>query len=470
MFDGNLFVVDELADDSTTADLVATAIATPAPLSGQSIAVAPNTPVQTSFTVRNNGRIPAGGRYAVLIDPPNTLGVTAFSVSQGSVNAYGPSSGYFDTGAIAPGATAVLNLTFMPMTTGVARVEFIRQSGAPADGNARNDRAELVIDAIAGARSVAIGNLNGTATPGNELVTAAGQGELPQVRVMNSLGERAFVPFLAFDRAFRGGVRLATCDVDGNGQDELVVAQGPGGGRVRVLSLFGGIVTEQAAFNAFESGFTGGVNVSCADTNGDGRADVVVGPDGERAPDVRTYSITGGTATLLSSFQAYEPGFTGGVRVAAAAFPGSAVLGSFHIATMPGPGRAGDVKVWRASGATAALVAQATIYASTRGAQVSLGDANGDGTLDLLLAPEGGNPRLLQIFSLGSGALLFDAPTGSGGLGSVRVATGTLLDGGTTKNVTAAAGGAGDAPMVVLFQLTGGGGIYLRTINAGEVP
>ena len=474
MFDGTLFVVDPQADDPT-ADLVVTANTTPAALSGQSVVAAPNTPVQTSFTVRNNGTSPAQGRYAVLIDTPNTLGVTAFSITQGAVNSENATSGIYDTGPIAPGGTAVLNLTFVPITTGVARVEFIRVSGAPADGNAANDRAALVIDAIGGARSVAIGNVavtrgNGSPAPGNELVTAAGQGEVPQVRVVNSLGERVFVPFLAFDRAFRGGVRLATCDIDGNGRDELVVAQGPGGGQVRVLSLFGGIVTELAAFNAFEPGFTGGVNVSCADTNADGRADVVVGPDGGRAPDVRTYNITGGTATLLSSFQAYEPGFTGGVRVAAAAFPGSAVLGNFHIATMPGPGRVGEVKVWRGSGATASLVAQATIYASTGGSQVTMGDANGDGTLDLLLAPERGNPRLLQIFSLGNGALLFDAPAGSGGLGSVRVATGSLLDGGTSKNVTAAAGGPGDAPMVILFQLTGGGGVYLRTINAGEVP
>ncbi len=147
------------------------------------------------------------------------------------------------------------------------------------------------------------------------------------------------------------------------------------------------------------------------------------------------------------------------------------MLGSFHIATMPGPGRAGDVKMWRVSGATATLVAEATAYAATAGSQVTLGDVDGDGTIDLLLAPEGGTPRLLQIFSLGTGGLLFDAPSGSGGLGSVRMAVGSLMDGtGASQLVTAAGGGPGDAPVVITFTLSGGGGVYLRTIAAGEVP
>ncbi len=465
MFDAYVFV----NSGGPTADLVLTANATSTSGSGLSVAAAPNSPVHTSFTVRNTGAIPAQGLYAVMIDTPGTLELTAFSHNQGTATGTGPDSGYFATGMIPPGGAAVLDLTFVPRTTGVARIDFIRVGGTPADPDARNDRAALVIDAIGGARSLAIGNVNGVA--GGELVTAAGQGELPQVRVFNGSGAELTTPFYAFDRAFRGGVRLATCDIDGNGVDELVVAQGPGGGRVRVLSLVGGIQTEMAAFDAFEPAFTGGVNVSCADTNGDGHADVVVGPEGGRAPDVRIYTIAAGTATLAAQFQAYEPGFTGGVRVAATAAPGATLLGNFHIATMPGPGRAGDVKVWRVSGATAALVAQATAYASTAGSQVTLGDVNGDGIIDLLLAPEGGTPRLLQIYSLGSGGLLLDAPSGSGGLRSARMAVGSLMDGaGTSQIVTAVGGGPGDVPIVITVTLTGGAGVYLRTIAAGEVP
>ncbi len=252
MFDANIFVIA----GGPTADLVLTANAVAASSSGQAVTAAPNTTVETTYTVRNTGLVPAQGRYAVMIDVPDTLAVTAFSMSQGSIINTGPTTGYFDTGLIPPGGTAVLNVTFVPRTTGVARVDFIRVTGSPADPDARNDRAEVIIDAIGGARALAIGNVNGTA--GGELITAAGQGEAPQVRVFNGSGEELWTPFYAFDRAFRGGIRLATCDVDGNGVDELVAAQGPGGGEVRVFSLVAGIQTQLAAFNAFEPGFTGG--------------------------------------------------------------------------------------------------------------------------------------------------------------------------------------------------------------------
>ena len=464
MFDANVFVVS----GGPTADLVLTASATAGTSSGRSVVAAPNQPMQTTFTVKNNGTIAAHGQYALIVDVPGALDVSALSVNQGWASGSGPSSGVFDTGQIPPGGSTVLNVTFVPRTTSVARIDIVRIAGSPADPDARNDRADLVIDSFGGGGSLAIGNVNGIS--GGELVVAAGQGELPQVRVFNGSGEELITPFYAFDRAFRGGVRLASCDVDGNGSDELVVAQGPGGSRVRVLSLLGGIQNELASFSAFEPGFTGGVNVACADTNGDGRAEVVVGPDGGRAPDVRTYAIGGGIATLSSQFQAYEPGFAGGVRVAAAAFPGSAVVGSFHIVTMPGPGRAGDLRAWRVSGPSAALVAEARVFAGG-GANVTFGDANGDGTLDLLLAPDLGTPRLLQVFSLGTGALLLDAPAGAGGFGSVRSAVGALLDAqGITRVVTAVGSGPGEPPIVVTLALTPGGAVYLRTIKAGEVP
>ncbi len=68
--------------------------------------------------------------------------------------------------------------------------------------------------------------------------------------------------FLAFEEAFRGGVRVAAGELDGvtsNG-DELAVAAGPGGGpRVRVLRGDGSVVSDFFAFPPATT--TAGVNL-----------------------------------------------------------------------------------------------------------------------------------------------------------------------------------------------------------------
>ncbi|MDO8599193.1 MAG: putative glycoside hydrolase, partial [bacterium] len=70
-----------------------------------------------------------------------------------------------------------------------------------------------------------------------EITVGAGEGRVPEVLTFDRRGKRVGAPLLAFDRAFRGGVRIAGGDLDHDGADELVVGAGPGGGpHVRVFS------------------------------------------------------------------------------------------------------------------------------------------------------------------------------------------------------------------------------------------
>ncbi|MEZ5419712.1 MAG: SdrD B-like domain-containing protein [Vicinamibacterales bacterium] len=466
MVDGYIFVT---GGASTPVDLVISASATGGTPTGPAISASLNQPVATRFAVTNTGAVPASGRYALLLDEVGVVQLTSATWSQGWAGISNATAGTWETELIPPGGTAVLNMTFVPRTGGAARIQAIRITGSTADPNALNDQAEIVIDAIGagGGRFVAAGNFDGAA--GDEIATGTGAGEAPQVRIFSGAGLPRST-FFAFNREFRGGVRVASCDIDDDGIDELVAAMGPGGNRVRVLSLASGAVNEVAAFDAFEAGFTGGLNVACGDVDGDGRADVVVGPDGGRAPDVKVFSVGVLTATATMQFQAYEPTFTGGVRVAVGQFTGSSIAGAFNIATTPGPGRAIDVRTWQAGGGSVAPGLSARLSTATTGARVALGDVDAAGGLDLIAMPDDGAIAVLQAWSLTTGALVVNLPAGTAGYRGVDATTAVLAGGPGVPEVVVARG-PGQPAVVTVVRFGPGSAVTPRlSFAAVEVP
>src|SRR5262249_56529796 len=81
--------------------------------------------------------------------------------------------------------------------------------------------------------------------------------------------------FFAFEPTFRDGVRVAVGRVAGDPtRDQIILGADAGGGpRVRVLNLIGAtpvpVATPLGDFFAFEPGFRGGVRVAAGDVDGD---------------------------------------------------------------------------------------------------------------------------------------------------------------------------------------------------------
>lgn len=172
------------------------------------------------------------------------------------------------------------------------------------------------------------------------VVTGAGVGGGPHVRVWNPLAGESFQSLFAFDPAFRGGVNVTLGDLTGDlAFPEIIAGAGPGGGpHVRVFD--GQTTQEMSSFFAYEPVFRGGVFVSVIDANQDGRLDIVTGPGAGGGPLIKVYDWY--ARQTIQSFFAYDPAFRGGVRVGVTTvphqFPDS-------LAVAPGPGGGPHVRV-----------------------------------------------------------------------------------------------------------------------------
>jgi hypothetical protein len=151
-----------------------------------------------------------------------------------------------------------------------------------------------------------------------DLIAGAGPGGQPQVEVFDGPSlvgglDTAVATFDAFDPRFTGGVYVAAGLIHGQGQPpgEIIVGEGAGG-EPRV-SVFDGTGQQLQSFLAFAPGFKGGVRVAAADVDGDGRSDNVAaeGPGG--LPRVRGFD--GVTLAEIDQFLAFAANFRGGVFV-----------------------------------------------------------------------------------------------------------------------------------------------------------
>jgi hypothetical protein len=221
--------------------------------------------------------------------------------------------------------------------------------------------------------NVAKGNFD--ADPELETVTAAGYGGGPHIKVYDANGTFTGKEFMAYNPYFAGGVDVAAGDVDGDGVDEIITGAGYGGGpHVRVFSSNG---VELAGFYAYDYRFAGGIRVAAGDVNGDGKAEIVTGIYSSGGPHVRVFSYQG---QVLSEFMAYDPYFTGGVDVAVGDVLNTGATKK-EIITSAGPGGGPHVRVFNESGVgLSSFYAYATNY--TGGVHVSAGKVNSSSPME----------------------------------------------------------------------------------------
>ena len=272
--------------------------------------------------------------------------------------------------------------------------------------------------------------------------------------------------FFAYDQNFRGGVRVAMGDINGDGNVDLITAPGVGGGpNIKIFNLVSGTPIQVADFFVFEAAFFGGLYIAVGNLNNDGFGDIIVGAGPGGGPRVSAYagsqnfSING--STVMTTFFAYAPQFTGGITVAAADRVGPNGTGDKidEIVTGAGFGGGPNVTVFQLQqtpqGAFNPVVIQNffafdTLF--TGGIYVAGGSFTPNSfNYDDIFVGTGPGTKATVAVAFGTGGIHYLNPFGNfTGGARVGIASGNIN--GTTPNYLMAVAGPGGAPRVNLYD------------------
>jgi len=186
--------------------------------------------------------------------------------------------------------------------------------------------------AYRGGVTVAAGDVNGDGKA--DIILGTGPGGGAHVKIISGAGiqniggdyqpvaSSILASFLAYDADFRGGVTVATGDMNRDGYFDVLAAAGPGGSS-HVKAFSGRKLFEQgpdslgvllASFYGYDPNFRGGATVAAGDFNGDGYDDYIVGAGAGGGPHVKVFSPFD-LATPIASFFAFEGTMDGGISV-----------------------------------------------------------------------------------------------------------------------------------------------------------
>lgn len=348
----------------------------------------------------------------------------------------------FGTNAYKPGG-----LNFSVQLTGVVSVV-----GAPVS-MANN------VDFTSGMQpvSVAVGDFNGD---GLLDLAVANAGDSTVSVMLNTTAPGAATPSFGSPQAFSVGKNptfVADADLNGDGKLDLVVVNNNSAGSVSVLLNTTPTGSTTVSFaNHFD--FAVGANptgLAIGDLNGDGLPDLAVVNHGDSTVSVLLNGTFPGNAV---------PAFTGHRDFGTDASPYAVAIGDLN-----GDGKADLVVTSGAAASVSVLentMAPGTLTAAFAGKQdfttgqkpsaVAIGDVNGDGAPDLVVANAGSNTVSVLLNTTTPGANTFsfaakqDFPTGA----DPQAVALKDLNGDGKPDIVVANGGAGSSSVSVLLNTT----------------
>ncbi|MFH2104625.1 MAG: S8 family serine peptidase [Parcubacteria group bacterium] len=232
------------------------------------------------------------------------------------------------------------------------------------------------------------------ATPNSiSIITGAGPGGGPQIRAFNDSGVSTGLNFFAYDQSFKGGTRVTTGDIDADGQDEIIVGAGTGGGpQIRVFESDG--QAKPIQFFAFHPDSRTGVDVAAGDVDGDGKDEIAVSQLANGEAWVKVYRYDDGQ-TIMGEWLAFPAGVNSGATVAMGDVDRD---GLAEVIVGAGTGGGPQVRVFEYNGEVKPIQFFAFHPDSRTGVDVAAGDVDGDGKDEIAVSQLANGEAWVKVY------------------------------------------------------------------------
>lgn len=121
----------------------------------------------------------------------------------------------------------------------------------------------------------------------DELVFGSPAGLSGEVILTDLHGNR-LNSFLPYGEDFKHGVLVAACDLEGDGDKEIIT--GTNMGATPLVKIFSSYGIFENQFYAYDKNFKGGVQVACGDINNDGKSEILTGPGIGGGPHLKIFN------------------------------------------------------------------------------------------------------------------------------------------------------------------------------------
>lgn len=230
-------------------------------------------------------------------------------------------------------------------------------------------------------------------------VLGAGEGGGPHVKVVHDLTGSQSTDFFAYNPSYRGGVRVAVADVNGDGVPDIVTA--PGKMHPPLIRVFNGRdLSLMQEFIAYDAPFDLGVFVAAADFN-NGRALVAVGPGLGGPPHVKVFDLIAGQ--VIDEFFPFPQEWRCGARPALGDVNGDLVP---DLIVSAGAGVLPQVNIYDGRNRQLLRSIQAQDRSWQGGLFVAAGDVTRNGRDDVMIGSDVGGPSFVRSFDARNGRMI----------------------------------------------------------------